>query len=341
MKQHIVPVAICLLLLSGACGKKETAGKNMEQIQQEQGIPVRVQKIENRTFVQDLTYNAPLEGRESTTVQSMVSDVVTGVLAHVGDRIQAGQLVITFPSNTPAAQFEQATTGFNAAQTAFNRMRNLFADGAISRQDLDNAETAFRIAQANLSASDQMINVRAPIDGVITNIMVSRSERSWPGQDLFTIASTTGFKARVMVPDTRIKEVRQGLPVEAQWQDQTLSGRVSRVALALDPYSRAVPVEVEFPVYNPRVSFGVTARLRLIVKSKPDCVVVQRQHIVTSNDQHFVWVNENGRAVRREIVTGLDNQLEYEVLSGLAPGDQLIVEGLNLLASNARLRVID
>jgi multidrug efflux pump subunit AcrA (membrane-fusion protein) len=53
-----------------------------------------------------------------------------------------------------------------------------------------------------------------------------------------------------------------------------------------------------------------------------------------------VWVDENGKAAKRPIETGMDNQLQFEVVSGLQPGDQLITEGINLLSENARIRVV-
>ena len=341
MKKTIFTAGICLILLLSACGKKNVAGKNMEQIQKEQGIPVRVQIVEPSTFTQELAYNATLGGREESTAQSMVSDIVTGIRAKVGDRVSAGQLILTFPTDTPAAQFQQATTAFNAAKTAFDRMKNLLTQGAISQQDLDNLETGYKVAKANLEASDKMINVRAPISGVITNLMVSPGDKCYPGQDLFTVSTTNGFKAKLMVPDKDISKLRVGTAATATWQDQALQGRISRISLALDPNSKAVPVEVTFPAANNSIKFGSIAQIRLIINSKPDVIVVARENILTENDKKYVWVNENNHAVKRQITPGLDNQLQYEVVEGLSAGDALIVEGLNLLSDKALIRVVE
>ncbi len=341
MKKTALTVLIFCLLLFAACGKKGESAKNMEQLQKEQGIPVRVATVETGTFTQELAYNAVLGGLEESTAQAMVSDIVTSVNARIGDRVNAGQLIMTFPTGTPAAQFEQATTAFNAARQAFNRMQNLYEAGAISLQDLDNAETGFKVAKANLDASDKMINIRAPISGVVTNIMINKGDKAYPGQDLFTVSTTNGFKAKLMIPDSEIRAVKVGTPATASWGEENLSGRVSRVSLALDPNTRAVPVEVTFSGYNPRISFGSTASVKLLTLTKPDVIVVPRERIVTENDKKYVWLNIDNRAKRREIFTGLDNRLEYEVTEGLAAGESLIVEGLNLLSENALIKVVN
>ncbi|MBP9038079.1 MAG: efflux RND transporter periplasmic adaptor subunit [Candidatus Syntrophosphaera sp.] len=340
-KKYILIIILSIALLLTGCGRKSSQFKTLQQIQKEQGIPVRVKTVELDTFVQELSYNASLGGREESYGQALVSEVVNSVNAKIGDRVSAGQIIVTFPRNTPSAQYEQALTAYNAAKTAYERMRNLYNNGAISRQELDNVETQYKVAEANLNASDKMINVRAPISGIITNISVSPGERSYPGQNLFTISTTNGYKAKLMVADKDAYKLKVGTPATATWENITLQGKISKISLALDPLQKAIPVEVTFPNNGNRISFGSTAKIRLQIVSKPNCIVVNREHIVTENDKHYVWINQNNHAIKREITTGLDNQLEFEVTSGLEPGEQLITEGISLLTDNALIRVVE
>ena len=324
-----------------ACGKKKEAGKNMQQIQAEEGIPIRQAIVAPSTFHQELKYNANLNGLEESTAQAMVSDIVTRINAKVGDKVNKGEVIISFPANTPAAQWEQATTAFNSIKTVYERMQRLFAQGAISQQDLDNVETQYKVSKANLEASEQMINVRAPISGVITAMLVNPSEKVFPGKDLFTVASTNGYKAAIMVPDTEIGKIKKGAKATATWLDTTIQGRVSSIALAMDMNSKAFRVEVSFNGKNPKINYGVTAEIAIEVLSKPNVFVVEREQILYENGNAYVWLNENGKAVRRPITTGLDNSLSFEVTSGLNGGENLITEGINMLSDNAKLQVIE
>jgi RND family efflux transporter MFP subunit len=341
MKRITILIAIIMISLMFGCGKKKAESKNMEQIQQEVGIPVRVSTVETTTFRKELSYNASLSGSEESTAQAMVSDIITKINAKVGDKVSQGQIIVSFPANTPAAQWEQASSAFNSIKTVYERMQRLFAQGAISQQDLDNVETQYKVSKANLASSEQMINVRAPISGVITAMMVNPSEKVFPGKDLFTVASTSGYKAVIMVPESEIGMLKKGAKATATWQEETITGRISQISLAMDRDSKAFRVEVLFPGINRNISYGVTAEINIEVMAKPNVIVVPRDNILFENGNKFVWRNVDNKAVKTAIETGLDNSLTFEVVSGLNAGDILITEGINMLTENAKLRVIE
>ena len=313
----------------------------MEQIQKEEGIPVRVTTVQTTTFRKNLSYNATLSGSEESTATAMVGDIIVKINAKVGDKVNKGDIIVSFPVNTPAASWEQATSAFNSIKTVYERMQRLHAQGAISQQDLDNVETQYKVSKANLDASEQMINVRAPLSGIITAMMVNVSEKVFPGKELFTVASTGGYKAVLMVPESEINMLKKGAKASAKWLDETIPGKISQISLAMDKESKAFRVEVLFPGMNKKISYGVTAEIAIEVLAKPNVIVVERQHIGQENGTMFVWRDVNNQAVKTPITTGQDNSLEFEVVSGLSVGDILVTEGVNMLTENAKLRVIE
>ncbi len=339
--RKLIIITISAALLLGACGKKELDNRNIEQIQAEQGIPVRQTAIQTSTFRQELQYNAALSGIEESTAKAMVSDIVVSIEARIGDSVRAGQTIVTFPQNTPAAQFEQATTAFNSIKQVYERMQRLHAQGAISQQDLDNVETQYKVAEANLAASRKMIKVTAPIDGIITNIMVSPADHVFPGMDLFTVSNTRSYKAVLWVPESDVSKVRKGTAARALWNEEVLNGRINQISLALDPNNKAFRVEAEFPNTNRRFTPGITADIRLDILNKANCIVVDRQFLFSENGSRYVWINESGLAKKRIVEIGLDNQLSFEILSGLSAGDLLITQGMHQLVENAKLLVVE
>ncbi|MDD2227778.1 MAG: efflux RND transporter periplasmic adaptor subunit [Candidatus Cloacimonetes bacterium] len=339
MKKILIVLSLTVLLFG--CGKKQDSSKNMEQIQNEEGIPVRQIIVETTTFRQELIYNASLSGNEESTATAMVSDIITKINAKVGDKVSKDQIIVSFPSNTPAAQYEQASSAFNSIKTVYERMKRLNNQGAISRQDLDNVETQYNVSKANLAASEQMINVRAPISGIIAAMMVNPSEKVFPGKELFTVVSTGGYKAVLMIPETEIGMIKKGIKATASTLDETITGKVSQISLAMDVNSKAFRVEIMFPGMNRKINYGVTAEIKIEVSSKPNVIVVPRETIVRENGDKFVWLNIDNKAVKTPIVTGLDNTLEFEVISGMSVGDILVTEGIHTLNDNAKLRIIE
>jgi membrane fusion protein (multidrug efflux system) len=336
----IINLALILLLSFSACGKKKETVKNMEQLQKENGIPIRTTVVTPKPFVQALTYNAPLSGIEESTAKAMVSDVVLSVNAKVGDYVKKDQVIITFPQDTPSAQYEQANSAYLNAKATYDRMTRLFAQGAISQQDMDNVTTGYNVSKANLNASAQMIHVKAPISGYITAMKVNPADHVFPAAELFTVSNTSRYKAVIWVPDSEIQKIKKGMKATAVWGEQTLTGRISTVSLAMDQDKKAFKAEIVFDTHPKQIISGVTLEIRLEVSNIPNAIVIERKSIVEAGDQKFVWLEVDKKAVKTEITTKNDNGIEYEVISGLKAGDNVITEGISLLTDNALVQVI-
>ena len=330
-----------VVLALGGCGKKAEDAKSMEQLHSELGVPVRTSPIEIGTYRQELKYNASLSGIQESTVSAMVGDVVASIRFKVGDKVQKDDIVVKFPSNTPAAQYEQAQSAFNSISAIHDRMNRLKEQGAISQQDYDNVKTQFDVSKSNLQASEQMVNVRAPISGVITDIMVNVSDSVYPGFPLFTVSSTNGYRAIIMIPEGEISKVKKGSAVKATWEDITINGKITTSALAMDPNQKAFRVEASFPGFNSKLNYGVTAEISVQILSKPNVIVVQRHQLVKENGDTFVWLAKDDKAVRVPVTTGLNDQLAYEITSGLEEGDLLITQGIKSLTEGAKIRIIE
>jgi len=342
MKKIIVIVMslILLTLLSFGCSRKNKNGKNMEQIQREEGIPVRVTELQKSTYTETLTYNAVLSGIEEATVTSMVEDVITKINFKVGDHVKKGQVILTFPNDTPAAQFQQANSAFLNIKTTFERMQRLYAQGAISQQEMDNVETGYKVALANYNASQSMINVKAPISGYVTNLLVNVGDKVNSGAGLFTVSNTSKYKAVIWIPDSEIQKVKKGQKAEAKWNDEILTGYLSSVALAMDQGQKAFRAEVVFKTKTKYMASGVTVEISINTKTIPNTIVVERNSMVESDGKYYVWVLENNKAVKKEIQIGQNNGIRYEIKDGLKTGDKIITEGLTMVYEGSLVKVI-
>lgn len=341
-KQRIIYILVALtLLVQGACGKKERESKSMDQLHAELGIPVRTMEVKRDVFEQFLRFNSTLSGMQETTVQAMVADMVTGINFKVGDRVNEGDIILTFPTNTPSAQYHQAQTAFESISAIRERMSRLKEEGAISAQDFENIETQYKVTKANMETSEQMVKVKAPMSGIITNIMITPGERAYPGKDLFTISSTNGYKATIMVPETEISKVKKGGAVIAKWDDISIRGTVKEIAMAMDPMAKAFRVEAVFPGFRQDLSFGVTAEIGLQTARKNDVISLPRQVLIKENDKHIVWLAVDGKAHKVSVHTGLNDFLCHEILDGVEPGDKVITEGLKSLSEGAKIRIIE
>ncbi len=180
----LIPVLLFLGIVLSQCGADAVSQNNIEQIYRDEGVPVRTEKVVQKEFTTWLMFNASLNGVEESSAYAMVSDKIEKIHIQVGDYVRKDDVIISFPTNNPYAKYHQAKVAYQNAKTSYERMENLYESGVISQQERDNARTAFDVAAADWESVQQMIQVRAPIEGFVTKINIRESDNVDPG-DIF------------------------------------------------------------------------------------------------------------------------------------------------------------
>jgi len=332
-------IVLMLALVLTACGKKKTETYNMEQIQREQGVPVTVQTMQPDVFSKELTYTCRLEGIRRTTQGAMVGGKVVNVLARVGQAVKQDQVLVEFADDNPSAQYLQAKAAYENARSTRDRMKALYEAGGISQLDMDNAQTAFEVNEANYNAVSKMIRPQAPISGIVTAMNVRVSDNVEPGDQLFTVSQVDRMKTEAWVPETEIGLVKAGQAVHAAWQGRTFSGHVTQVAYDLNRDMQGFGVQME--LNNPDKVFqgGMTADVSIEVYRNDKAFVIPRKVLQSDSDGSYVFVEADGVAAKRYVQIGRQNGLSYEVTGGLQAGDRVILTGLNLIKDGSKLAV--
>lgn len=342
VKRFLILSGMVLVLINLiACGSDGEEAKSMEQIYKEEGVPVKIKQIQPKLFEKKLSYHAVLTGIEESTVSAKLTDRIEKVLANVGDYVKKDQVLITFPTDNPTAQYQQTKVAYDNSKTSFKRIKNLFDNGGISQQNYDNAKTQYKVARANFEAVSQMVKVLAPISGYVTKINIVESENVKSEDELVTVSRTNELKTKVWVSEKEISIVKVGLPAAATWNEQVLQGKVVQVDLAINQNSQAFGAVLEFENNGNGLHCGVTAKIDIITSQKPAAIVVNAKDILNDSEGDYVYVNVNDQAEKRSVVRGERQNMEVEIVEGLNPGDQLIVEGQLLLDEDSKLNIIE
>jgi membrane fusion protein (multidrug efflux system) len=336
----LLVLTLSVLLLS-SCGSQYEEAKSMEQIYAEEGVPVITEKIKLSSFEDRRSYNAVLSGIEESSAYAMISDKIEQVHAKVGDSVKRDDVIVSFPTDNPTAQYYQAKVSFENAAASYKRMEDLYATGGISQQELDNARTAFRVAEANWDAVQQSVLVRAPISGMVTRVNVRESDNVHKDDELFTVSRIDKLKAKIWVSDKDVRSFKKGSPASAVWDDIEISGRVVQVDMSVNKERQAfgVTVELDNPAKIPLT--GMVAVVSVDLYSNPEAVVVERKNILKEGEKTYVFVVNGGAAKKRIVTLGNFHGLDVEVVKGLAPGDELIIEGQMHLQDGAKIRIMN
>jgi cobalt-zinc-cadmium efflux system membrane fusion protein len=318
---------------------------------------VTVQPTAFRPFV-EATGNVAFNGDRSTQVLSPVSGPATRVIGNVGMQVKRGQPLayVSSPDFASAvADYRKAQTAYRNAKRIADRDSALFKNDALARGELEQAQADLAAAAADVDAAVESMRalgvdeaqidavrdgktssiaaiVRAPIDGTVVEKLISDGQLLQAGSTpCFTIADLSTMWVLANVFGNDLADVSVGEPVDilTDVRRAPLPGKVDYIASLADPGTKAVQVRVLAPNANQalRRDMFVRVRIKSAVEHRGTLIPVSA---VLRDDQNlpFVFVAApNNTFARRRIDLGSRVGEQYEVVSGLNPGDQVVTEG--------------
>ena len=315
---------------------------------------VKVAVAQPRMVEDASEYVATVKSRHSVALQPQVEGQITRIFVKSGDHVAAGAPILQIDPLKQAATVsgQEATRASKVAnlewtRAQLERTKGLFAQGVTSKADLDQAQTAFDAAQADLSSLDAQVkeqevqlryySVVAPSAGIVGDVPVHEGDRVTTSTLLTTIDERTGLEAYINVPVERAHQVRPRTPVEILDSGGRVvaASRVTFVSPQVDNTTQSVLIKaaVEAPRQDVRSSQFV--RARVIWKAEPG-LLIPVTAVARVSGQYFAYVAEpkdkglvaRQRPVRLGPIVGND----YVVLDGIKAGDRLIVSGAQSLA---------
>jgi RND family efflux transporter MFP subunit len=325
-----------VVLVFSACSKNTEGDlKSMEQIHEEEGIPVVLREMRPAVFTTFLKYPAAFMARSESTAKADLSDVVRVVHVKLGDTVDKDDVIITFSLDNP--NYQQAKASYENAEATYKRTQSLFSSNGVSRQNLDNAKTQYELARANFKAIDDAINVKAPIGGIITRLDVRATENVQSGTVLFTVSNLDRIEARIWVSARDIGFIKDGMPVMTEWLDQTIPGEVIQVNMIMDTEKKAFLVLAEFRNAERLLTSGMSLDATLETYKNEEALYIHRKELVTEDGVSCVYISLNDKAQRRAVTIGRSQGLFLEITQGIAPGDFLISEGSQLVQDGSKV----
>ena len=330
------------VLMLAACGKESSSkseDKTLEQIVAEKGIPVEVEKIVASTFEKELVFIGKVTGFLQTNGYSPISSEIEKINFSVGDWVKKEDVIIEFPKDKPSANLVQATTVYQNLNSTYKRMLALFEEGGISKQDLDNARTAFEVAKANAQAASKMVFVRAPIDGYITNLPVQETNNVMGDDLLFTISNTSKMKSKLFVSDDEVLQIKKGQRAVFSYQNSNFEGFVSDVSISMDEIKKGFAIFTQFENPQGKIPAGVVGEIRVVVYQTSEVIVIPRRLLFTDAKGSYTWTTKENTAKKSYVTVGNTTTQEIEIVDGLAFGDWLITTSSNQLIEGVKLAI--
>ncbi|MDE6374580.1 MAG: efflux RND transporter periplasmic adaptor subunit [Alistipes sp.] len=318
----------------GCTGRKSTA------VAVDQGVLTKSVAAETATVRLTEEFTSEIEPYKENDITPAASGVhIDRILVDVGDRVQAGQLLVTLDPT----QYTQARVQLKTVEDDYNRLLPVYEAGGISAQQIQQAKAQLDVQREAVANLKKNIEVRSPISGVVT-------ARNYESGDLFAaqpilhVMQIDPLKVIVNISEQYFPDVRVGMPVDLKvdiFPDKTFAGSVSLIYPALDPATRTFKVEVRVPNADRTLRPGMFARTIFDLGEKqgvmvPD-VAIQKQ--VGSAERYLYVIEGDSVAVRRSVKPGRQVGDRIDVLSGVQPGEQVAVTAFSRLYDGAKVSI--
>lgn len=364
---RVITQVVVLAILGGG---GYTAYQYREQIfppaasQQQQarrgGTPtVVVAAVKTGRIEQRMEAVGTARSNESITVTAKDAARISTFNFTEGALIERGAVLFEQDTSERRADVEQARSQRESARAnredvkaRLDRAKQLRASGNVTEARLDeleaqfrSAEAVFQAAEARLRATEARLSdmrVVAPFTGRVGLRLVSPGAMVQPGTAITTLDDIQKIKVEFALPETVLAKVGPGTAIEATaaaYPNRVFNGAISVIDTRIDPITRSFRVNAEFDNREESLKPGLFLNVTLILASRENAILVPEEAVVPLGSEMFVFVIKDNRAERRTVKLGIRRQGDIEILDGLRPGEQVVVQGIQKVRDKQPVQV--
>ncbi len=367
----------CLLLLLAAapgCRSGEEEEKEATLLSQEAAAVsvVSVAEVGRRDFERSVKFTGTFIPVESAGLRALVEGPIEKIPVEIGDHVEQGDLLFQIRTVDYELRVKEARSALEVtkasemtsrvtlkdAKREMLRMENLYKEDSATEQMRDRARTEYERAvalraqaqaavvqaQAHLNSALQALRdctIRAPYRGFITGKRFEEGEYARRGEIVVEIMNLTTLEADVAIPERYAGVVSVGFSVSL-WVDSmgmSLEGRVKAVNAKIDPQTRTFLVKVAVENPGERLKAGLFCSGTIHLPKLKEAVAVPSTAVLDDEGRSFVWAYEEGHVQRRTIRVGVTDGGFVQVLSGLEPGEKVVVKGMGGLVDGRPVKL--
>jgi RND family efflux transporter MFP subunit len=333
--------------------KKETAeareGRTRAS-QVEKGPLVRTALVEVAPGSKVLTLTGEVRAYDQATLYGKVSGYVKRMAVDKGERVRKGQVLAALESPDADEQVFAAQADLILKQQQERRTRALAPTHTVSEQDLDQAESALKLAESALARAKVLqsyATLRAPFDGVVTArfvdpgaLVAAATGSTTSVQPVLELAAMDRLRVWIYLPQDDALAVREGdEALLAPREGSPIHATVTRVTHSLDPRTRTMLAEIVVPNVPARMVPGQFVTVQLHVPRPPRPLVLADALVIRGKSASVALV-EKDRVRLVPVVMGDSDGKKVEVLEGLQGGERVALNA-GALPDGSPVQAID
>ena len=341
MKKIFAYISVAAVLAAAvSCGN----GKGKQEVspteKAEEAPLVSVVAVNKQSVPQQTTYTSSVEAYAKNNIAPQQALRISKINVEIGDFVKAGQIL----AEMDGLQLQQAELQMKNNETEFQRLKDLYEAGGLSKSDLDAMELSYKVSKTTYQNLLDNTILRSPINGVVSARNYDKGDLYSMGQPIYTVEQIAPVKLLVGISEAEYSKVKKGNEVEIgvdAFPGKSFKGTINRIYPTINQLTHTFNVEVIVPnkdyVLRPGMFARVTVRFgannNVVI---PDTAVIKQ----IGSGERFVYVlNADGTVTYQNVKLGVRNGSEYEVLEGVEDGAKVVVDGQARLRDGIKVRI--
>lgn len=325
------------------CGKKEDQG----QTAMTTDLPVSVTVVKKERLESSLSLVGNINASADVNVISETQGTVRAVYVKVGMSVRAGTVIVQVDDDIPRSTKAAAEINYQKAQRDFQRAEELYQEGSISASQLDASRLAMKAAENQLDIARRQLEntaIKTPIAGTVNARYVDMGTMVQPGKAVANIVDINTLKVLVNIAEREAFQLKPGDRVEIStevYPGSTFDGTIDNIASKADEaHTYPVEIVVRNSAKHP-LKAGMFARIAFKSVAPLETLTIPRVALIGSIKDAQVFVVRGGVASLSAVVIGRQSAGLFEVASGLAEGDTVVISGQNNLVDRSRVQIVN
>jgi cobalt-zinc-cadmium efflux system membrane fusion protein len=324
-----------------------------------------------KASMRELEWGIPAVGKvledqsRSAHIRSLIPGTISQVLVNLGDQVRKGQILFYLASvevGNAKSEYLKAKIDLDFSQANLERQKRLFEAKVAAKRNVQEAETNYHTALANLNASHRalhifglsdseiealtqesrtpheltpVIPIHTPIGGTVVERSIHLGERVGPEDELCRIVDLSSICVDAHVFEKNLPEIRVGQKVTVTllaYPNETFVGRIKYIGDILEKDTGTYIVRTTVSNRNHKLKPGMSANIRIVTASK-EVLAVPTEAILEEANEKFVFLRRDHSFCKHAVEVGLTSNGFTGIVSGLKPGDEVVAKGNFMLKS--------
>lgn len=357
MKQ-ILSAALILTISIFITGCKDEISPGTKDVKRETISGLKIEKVPLSEVDEYYETSGTVAAKRVSAVASRMMGTVTSLQVREGDRVSVGSVLLTVDDSDVVQRVRAANEGYKEAEKGleaakenrnltditYQRYKKLFDEKVLSGQELDQIETQKKVAEIDYQRAQSSVErakaglneakvyhgftrITSPVNGIVAEKKTEVGSMAVPGVPLLTVEDNSSYRIEINGDESLIGKIRTGMgaTVSIESINKVINGKITDVVPSVDPMSRSFIVKIA--IRGDGLRNGLYGKVSIPIGRK-EAILVPKGAVLEKGQLTGVFTVDGNSVVKYRLVrTGRLYGDKVEIISGLNPDEQVVVEG--------------